>query len=125
MFEHVSIGVKNLDNARTFYDALLGPLGYQRLANSETASGYGSDRAQFWVFKTETPVVAHPKSGLHFCFAAPTKDAVGAFHAAGVSGGGEDNGQPGLRAEYATFYYAAFIIDPDGYRLEAFCRLPD
>jgi predicted lactoylglutathione lyase len=62
------------------------------------------------------------KSGLHFCFTAPTSRSVDAFHAAAVQSGGRDNGKPGLRADYGPGYYAAFVIDPDGYRLEAHCQ---
>jgi catechol 2,3-dioxygenase-like lactoylglutathione lyase family enzyme len=58
---------------------------------------------------------------LHFCFVAPTADAVDAFHAAALNNGGGDNGKPGLRADYGPGYYAAFVIDPDGYRIEAHC----
>jgi catechol 2,3-dioxygenase-like lactoylglutathione lyase family enzyme len=68
----------------------------------------------------ERPVAADEKSGLHFCFAAPNAAAVDAFHAAGLRAGGQDNGAPGLRPVYAPDYYAAFIIDPDGYRIEAY-----
>jgi catechol 2,3-dioxygenase-like lactoylglutathione lyase family enzyme len=61
------------------------------------------------------------RSNLHFCFTAPTREAVNAFHAAALQAGGRDNGGPGLRADYGTGYYAAFAVDPDGYRLEAHC----
>ena len=64
---------------------------------------------------------ADDKSGLHFCFSAPTRASVDAFHAAALEAGGRDNGQPGVRAEYDPDYYAAFVVDPDGYRLEAYC----
>ena len=67
----------------------------------------------------ERPVPADERSGLHFCFAAPNAAAVDAFHAAALRAGGHDNGAPGLRPIYGPDYYAAFIIDPDGYRIEA------
>ena len=60
-------------------------------------------------------------SGLHFCFAAPTRKSVDAFHAAALDAGGRDNGKPGVRADYGAGYYAGFVVDPDGYRLEAYC----
>jgi len=60
-------------------------------------------------------------SGLHFCFVAPTRKSVDQFHAAGLKAGGRDNGKPGIRPNYGPTYYAAFIIDPDGYRIEAHC----
>lgn len=125
MFDHVSIGVKTLAVARAFYDAALIPLGYERLSDTDTALGYGRDKISLWVMEVEHPVVPDLKSGLHFCFIAPTATAVDAFYAGGIANGGKDNGPPGVRPEYATFYYAGFVIDPDGYRLEAFFHLPE
>ncbi|MFX9246783.1 hypothetical protein ABTN73_19840, partial [Acinetobacter baumannii] len=63
-------------------------------------------------------------SGLHFCFAAPSRKAVDQFHRAALAEGGSDNGGPGLRADYGDNYYAAFAIDPDCYRIEAYCSMP-
>lgn len=125
MFDHISIGVKSLDRARAFYDAALAPLGYERLANFGKTVGYGADRASFLVMEAERPIVPDLKSGLHFCFVAPSRESVDAFHAAGLANGGEDNGAPGIRPDYSQFYYAAFVIDPDGYRLEAYFKVPE
>jgi catechol 2,3-dioxygenase-like lactoylglutathione lyase family enzyme len=125
MFDHISIGVKTLERSQQFYDATLAPLGYDRLSNFGRTVGYGAERAAFWVAEVEHPVPADRKSGLHFCFVAPSKDAVDAFYAAGLANGGEDNGAPGIRPDYSQFYYAAFMIDPDGYRLEAYFRVPE
>ena len=61
------------------------------------------------------------ESGLHFCFVAKDRKSVDAFHAAALRNGGKDNGKPGLRSDYSPTYYAAFVIDPDGYRIEAYC----
>ena len=61
------------------------------------------------------------ESGLHFCFVAKDRKSVDAFHAAALRSGGSDNGKPGLRSDYSPTYYAAFVIDPDGYRIEAYC----
>ena len=120
MFDHVSIGVKDLERARRFYDAALAPLGYERLSNSDRVIGYGPDEVGLWVIQAEHPVVADMQSGLHFCFVAPDEAAVDAFHSAAVASGGTDNGEPGIRPDYGRFYYAAFVIDPDGYRREAY-----
>jgi catechol 2,3-dioxygenase-like lactoylglutathione lyase family enzyme len=121
MINHLSIGVRDVAKAKTFYDAALKPIGYSCLSASETALGYGGETAVFWVVASPSPVPPDPESGLHFCFTAPTRTSVDAFHKAAMEDGGRDNGKPGLRAEYGENYYAAFTIDPDGYRLEAYC----
>ena len=123
MITHVSIGVRDIDRSKRFYDATLEPLGYKclRAARSLSGYGYGRDSIALWVVQAERPVPADEKSGLHFCFAAPDTAAVDAFHSAAMASGGHDNGAPGLRPIYGPDYYAAFIIDPDGYRIEAYC----
>jgi catechol 2,3-dioxygenase-like lactoylglutathione lyase family enzyme len=121
---HISIGVKNIDRSKHFYDATLRPLGYKclRPARTSVGYGYGADSIFFWILSAERPVPADEKSGLHICFAAPNATAVDAFHTAALHSGGQDNGAPGLRPVYAADYYAAFITDPDGYRIEAYYR---
>jgi catechol 2,3-dioxygenase-like lactoylglutathione lyase family enzyme len=119
MIDHVSIGVRDVARTKRFYDAALKPLGYNCLSEGEGSLGYGSDAVVLWISRTEHPVPADMTSGLHFCFIAPTAGSVDAFHAAALGSGGRDNGKPGLRADYGAGYYAAFVIDPDGYRLEA------
>jgi catechol 2,3-dioxygenase-like lactoylglutathione lyase family enzyme len=121
MIDHVSIGVRDIAKAKRFYDVALKPLGYECLSQGEGSLGYGRSAVAFWISTTEHPVRADMKSGLHFCFTAPTHDAVDAFHAAALKAGGRDNGTPGLRADYGPRYYAAFVIDLDGYRIEAYC----
>ena len=121
MINHVYIGVSDVARARTFYDAALQPLGYRLLSDGETSLGYGDGAVALWVQKSDSPVPADMASGLHFCFDAPSRKAVDAFREAALHAGGRDNGRPGLRADYGDNYYAAFAIDPDGYRLEAYC----
>lgn len=121
MFNHVSIGVRDVGKAKLFYDAALKPLGYACLSFSEASLGYGKESVAFWISQTKSPVKADMASGLHFCLDAPTRKAVDAFHKAALASGGRDNGKPGLRADYGESYYAAFVIDPDGYRVEAYC----
>lgn len=121
MLNHVSIGVRDLERTRRFYDATLAPLGYKRLGDSSGSLGYGNAAVVLWISQTDRPVPADAASGLHFCFDAPTRRSVDAFHAAALAHGGRDNGPPGVRADYDPAYYAAFAIDPDGYRLEAYC----
>jgi catechol 2,3-dioxygenase-like lactoylglutathione lyase family enzyme len=121
MLNHVSIGVRDLARAKRFYDAALAPLGYKCLHESADALGYGDGAAAFWVMQAGHPVPADPASGLHFCYDAPTRASVDQFHAAALKAGGQDNGAPGLRADYGPNYYAAFVVDPEGYRIEAYC----
>lgn len=121
MLNHVSIGVRNIAKTKSFYDAALKPLGYTCLSAGEGSLGYGDKAVVLWISQTDTPVPADMASGLHFCFDAPSRNSVDAFHAAALAQGGRDNGKPGLRADYDPNYYAAFAIDPDGYRIEAYC----
>lgn len=124
MLNHVSIGVRDIARARRFYDAALAPLGYRCLSASEGSLGYGRDTVAFWIGRSDAPVAPDAGSGLHFCFDAATRAAVDGFHAGALASGGRDNGAPGVRADYDPNYYAAFAIDPDGYRIEAYCGTP-
>lgn len=121
MINHLSIGVRDVARSGEFYDAALKPLGYQRLSDGETSLGYGADSVVLWVQKSDSPVPADMGSGLHFCFDAPSRKSVAEFYKAALGAGGKDNGPAGLRADYGDDYYAAFVVDPDGYRLEAYC----
>lgn len=122
MLDHVSIGVRDIAATRRFYDAALAPLGYRCLSDGADSLGYGGEGGvAFWISRTESPVPADGRSGLHFCFRAPSRASVDAFHAGALSAGGGDNGKPGLRPDYGAGYYAAFAVDPDGYRVEAYC----
>lgn len=119
MIDHVSIGVSDVQRAKRFYDAAFAPLGYTCLVARETMLGYGREAPVFWVAASDRPVPPDLELGLHICFAAPTQASVDAFHAAAIGAGGTDHGQPGPRPNYGPDYYAAFVIDPDGYRMEA------
>ena len=121
MIAHVSIGARDVARARRFYDATLKPLGYTCLHSDAGSLGYGEKAADFWVIGTEHPVPADDRSGLHICFTAPDRSSVDAFHKGALQAGGKDNGGPGLRADYGPNYYAAFVVDPEGYRIEAWC----
>jgi catechol 2,3-dioxygenase-like lactoylglutathione lyase family enzyme len=121
MLDHISLGVRDIARARRFYDAVLTPLGYSCLSASDDSLGYGAGTPALWIVAAARPVPPDDKSGLHVCFAAPTRNSVDAFHAAALAAGGRDNGKPGLRTDYGPNYYAAFVTDPDGYRCEAYC----
>lgn len=120
MIHHVSVGVKDLAAAKRFYDKTLAPLGIKCLMEGDSYLGYGAAGPEFWVLPAKRPVKADDESGLHFCLQATTRKAVNEFHAAALKTGGRDNGKPGIRKDYGENYYAAFVVDPDGYRIEAF-----
>jgi catechol 2,3-dioxygenase-like lactoylglutathione lyase family enzyme len=121
MIDHLSIGVRRLAGAKRFYDAALAPLGGRCLSEDKSSLGYGTDATVFWLYVVESQAPADERAGLHLCFRAPTRQSVDAFHKAALAAGGRDNGKPGLRASYGANYYAAFVVDPDGYRVEAYC----
>lgn len=119
MLGHLSFGVADLARASAFYVAALRPLGVVRLWSNATAVGFGPPDGEdkLALFLVECPVP--PGRGFHLAFDAPSSAAVDAFHAAALSGGGKDLGAPGLRPHYGETYYAAFVTDLDGYKLEA------
>jgi len=119
MLHHISLGVGDLGRSARLYDAALAALGYVRVWAYETEIGYGSPGGgdKFALkFRGDAPA---PTPGFHLAFAAASRAAVDRFHAAALLHGGRDNGAPGLRPEYGPGYYAAFVIDPDGYQIEA------
>lgn len=122
MFDHLSVGVEDLARAVTFYDACLAPLGYVRLFLAARAAGWGPPgyeaEAPFAVVAAG-PEASPPGRGAHLAFVAPSREAVNRFHAEALRNGGVDEGPPGIRESYDPGYYAAFVRDPDGHRLEA------
>ena len=120
MIDHISIAVRDLKNAEAFYAALLAPLGLTRLREwPDAAIGFGKKYPEFWINKRAAMDRLASDSGVHICLRAPDTAAVDAFHNAALKAGGASDGAPGLRAEYHGGYYAAFIRDPDGNRIEA------
>ena len=120
MLHHLSFGVSNLERSAAFYDAVLAALGYVRVWTDATAVGYGlAGGDDKFAIKLNANGAVAPGPGFHVAFAAPSRDAVGRFHAAALNHGGKDNGAPSLRLQYGEHYYAAFVIDPDGHRIEA------
>ncbi|MDP3745987.1 MAG: VOC family protein [Phenylobacterium sp.] len=119
MLSHVSFGVKDLARAGVFYDAVLRPLGWVRIWDDPRGLGYGrpgeGEKLNLFPHADARP----PGPGFHIAFDAPDQASVDAFHAAALSAGGTDRGAPGLRRTYSPTYYAAFVTDPDGHRLEA------
>jgi catechol 2,3-dioxygenase-like lactoylglutathione lyase family enzyme len=119
MFDHISIGVRDIARSKAFYDAALGPLGYRLLSEGDDSLGYGREAVALWIGAADLPVAEDTRPGLHFCLAAPDRESVAHFHEAALAAGGRDHGKPGVRADYGADYYAAYVVDPDGYRLEA------
>lgn len=120
MLGHLSFGVDDLDRAAAFYDAVLAPLGYVRVWTSAHAVGFGAPGGgdKLALFARPGQATA-PGPGFHLAFDAPSRAAVDAFHAAAVAAGAADDGGPGPRPKYSPTYYAAFVRDLDGYKLEA------
>ena len=133
MIDHFSLGVRDLNRAGAFYDAVLAPLGYVRLASwgavaahPHRSLAYGPPGADAEGTRGEAPLNLEERPdakpagpGFHICFTAPDQAAVRAFHAAGLAHGGADQGAPGPREHYGPNYYAAFLLDPDGWWIEA------
>lgn len=122
IYTHVCVGSNNLEKSETFYDAILAPLGIQKMGNmGDKGALYGKD---------EGPelLVTKPNNGEPACFAnggtvgfkAPSREAVRQFHAAGVANGGTDEGEPGPRS-FTPTAYGAYLRDPDGNKLTAYC----
>ena len=125
MLHHLSFGVADIEKAAGFYDAALAALGYRRVWQVVhngvcQAVGYGmaGDEDKFAI-KLRGSAALAPGPGFHLAFAAPDRAAVDRFYDAALRTGGHDNGPPGLRPHYGPNYYAAFVIDPDGFQIEA------
>lgn len=129
MLDHIGINVSDLERSKTFYLAALAPLNYVLIQEFEKAVGFGVNTGHnkskdpggdIWIAKG---VPQSPR--VHFAFSADTRSIVDKFYDCALAAGGKDNGSPGLRKHYHKHYYAAFILDPDGYNIEAVCHLPE
>ena len=124
MLHHLSLPVADMARSSALYDAALGALGYRRVASAEGFAGYGVEdgKDKFAIKHAAPSMSAGPR--FHVALAAPTRDAVDAFHAAALAHGASDDGAPGLRPHYGATYYAAFVVDLDGHRIEAVHNAP-
>lgn len=118
MISHISLPVADLARARRFYDAVSQPLGWGRVWDEADALGYGWKGREFLNLLAREQAAPTP-AGFHLAFVAPDREAVDAFYAAALAHGGTDEGPPGIRMQYSPTYYAAFVRDPDGHKLEA------
>lgn len=119
MIDHVSIAVSDLATSAAFYEAVLSPLGYSRLVEREKTVGFGRRYPEVWINHRPGMTRADADTGHHVCLRASDSAAVDAFHAAALANGGSDAGAPGPRPAAMTSYYGAFILDPDGAKIEA------
>lgn len=120
MIDHVSVAVRDLAAGERFYAALLLPLGMTKQREwPGTAIGFGKKYPEFWINIRESMGKVADDSGVHIALRAPDCAAVDAFHEAALRAGGASDGAPGLRTKYHNGYYAAFVRDPDGNRIEA------
>lgn len=125
MIDHVSVSVSDLGASTAFYEKLLGAIGMTKLHTSEETSGFGKKYPEFWLNPRPGFKPGDGHTGMHICFRAPSVDMVKAFHEAALEAGGRDDGAPGPRPEYHETYYAAFVVDPDGNRIEVVTYLRD
>jgi len=128
MLHHISFSVTDIDRAAKFYDHTLGALGYVRVfedlrpGEEDQAVGYGREgegEGDKFCIKQASESSAAKGYGFHLAFAAPNRRSVHEFHAQALLHGGKDNGGPGPRLDYGRNYYACFVVDPDGHRIEA------
>jgi catechol 2,3-dioxygenase-like lactoylglutathione lyase family enzyme len=119
MLDHVSVGVSDLERAARFYEQALGALGLTKLVTRPATVGFGKAYPEFWINLRAGMPPVQPASGVHICLRARTTSDVDAFHAAALDAGGQSDGAPGLRPHDRVKYYAAFVVDPDGNRVEA------
>ncbi|HEX4407261.1 MAG TPA: VOC family protein [Xanthobacteraceae bacterium] len=120
MIDHISVAVRDLKSGEAFYTTLLVTLGMIKLREwPDTTIGFGKKYPEFWINSRAAMDKVAGDSGVHICLRARDAAAVDAFYAAALAAGGTSDGAPGLRTKYHTNYYAAFIRDPDGNRVEA------
>jgi catechol 2,3-dioxygenase-like lactoylglutathione lyase family enzyme len=119
MIDHVSVGVSDLERAARFYEQALAPLGLSRLVSRPATIGFGKSYPEFWINLRASMTRVAPESGVHICLRAKSASEVDAFHAAALDAGGASDGAPGPRPHDRVRYYAAFVLDLDGNRIEA------
>jgi len=117
MFDHIGLKVKDLDRSVAFYAAALAELGYVLCSRDETSAGFGpKGEPALWLYPASNAAAA-----THVAFRVGDRKLVDRFHERGLATGGRDHGAPGVRTDYGSRYYAAFLLDPDGNNVEAVC----
>ena len=126
MIDHISVAVSDLSRSTRFYEAVLGVIGYEPLSIRGSTVGFGKQYPEFWINARPDMAPVPERSGAHVCLRVRSAELVDAFHAAALANGGTSNGAPGLRPhERLKGYYAAFVRDLDGNRVEAVTFLQD
>lgn len=129
MFSYITLGTADIARARAFHDAVMATLGHTRVAgyDDETGSAWGLDDPgpHLWVTAPFDGGAPSTGNGTMVSFLAASRAAVDAFHAAALAHGGRDEGPPGLRPPYGPHFYAAYVRDPDGHKLNAVCYRPE
>ncbi|MEP6898156.1 MAG: VOC family protein [Rhodanobacter sp.] len=124
MLDHLGMPVSDIARSRAFYLQALAPLGYgieleftAEQTGARAPIGFGANgKPSFWLGEGQ------PAAPIHIALVAASRAAVDGFHRAALAAGGRDNGAPGLRPHYHADYYGAFVLDPDGYNIEAVCH---
>ena len=119
MIDHVSLGVADLDRAARFYEPVLGAVGFAKLEVRPATIGFGKRYPEFWLNHRPSMPTVPTDTGAHVCVRARSTEAVDEFHRAALAAGGTCDGAPGLRGQHGRGYYAAFVRDLDGNRIEA------
>jgi catechol 2,3-dioxygenase-like lactoylglutathione lyase family enzyme len=119
MIDHISLAVSNLARSVPFYERALAPLGLSRLVTRPAMVGFGKTYPEIWINLRTNMQRLSPDNGVHLCLRAKSAGEIDAFHDAAVAAGATSESAPSLRPHDRVRYYAAFIIDPDGNRIEA------
>jgi len=119
VIDHLSLAVRDLEKSAAFYAAILEPLELTRLVDRGDRIGFGKRYPELWLNARPAMTPISTDTGAHIALRAPSPEAVSAFHAAALAGGGTCDGPPGPRQASMTTYFGAFIRDPDGNRVEA------
>lgn len=119
ILSHVSLGTNDYPRAKAFYDAVLATLQIGCVMEFPGYAGFGRKFPEFWIQLPYDQGRASVGNGVHVAFLANSVEEVNAFHAKALALGGTDEGAPGFRKEYSDNYYAAFVRDPDGHKIEA------
>jgi catechol 2,3-dioxygenase-like lactoylglutathione lyase family enzyme len=119
MIDHVSLAVSDLERAVRFYEQALAPLGLTRLVTRPAMVGFGKTYPELWINLRAGMQRMEPDSGVHLCLRARSVAEIDAFYAAALEAGAVSESPPSLRPHDRVRYYAAFVVDRDGNRIEA------